>query len=113
MHSLRRHTLSTSLLALMLYFGPNLVQDIHRVYGHSHEHHSLACSQGFLLGIDTNPCAICVFTFIVTDSIIQNTDVIAIKSWYITLSEGDTFPLKKTFDSHIQARAPPLCDTYI
>ncbi len=67
-HSRRQITL-ISLLALLLYFVPNLVQNIHRVSGHEESgsvNHALAGTQ--VHGYHAI-CAVCVFEFYAVDEV--------------------------------------------
>jgi hypothetical protein len=61
----------SSLLAVLLYLMPNLVQDIHRVFG-KHEYHVETISQtGNQIHIQYEKCSICVFEFNVADDIVN------------------------------------------
>ena len=69
-HSKRQIALS-SLVAVLLYLIPNLVQDIHRVFG-QHEYYVQSNSDnGKQIHLHYEKCTICVFEFNVVDDVVN------------------------------------------
>lgn len=64
----KRHIALSAVLAMLLYLVPNLVQDVHRVWGH-HEHHTINFDSNSQLEDQYADCPICIFEFNVVDEI--------------------------------------------
>lgn len=103
-----RHITAASFLALMLYFVPNLVQDIHRVFGHSGEHNPSHAYSGTNIHNFYERCPICVFEFSMAEDI--DIGIIKLKT-YSTRPDRSTKAEHQIFDlyrNNIRSRAPPF-----
>ena len=56
----------SSLMALLIYLGPNMVLDVHRVFGHHHHHCASNSGTGFHR-VHSEKCSVCTFEFNVVD----------------------------------------------
>lgn len=65
-NSIRKVALS-SLLAMLLYLVPNLVQDTHRIWGHHGYNIDNIAHRGLQLHNSFEKCAVCVFEFNIID----------------------------------------------
>jgi len=63
----KRQIALSSILALLLYLVPNLVQDIHRIWGHRLLFEEIHTQTGLLLYSQNEKCPVCVFEFNVAD----------------------------------------------
>lgn len=102
-----RHIIAASFLALMLYFVPNLVQDIHRVFGHIGEQNPSHAYSGTYIHNFYERCPICVFEFSMAEDI--NIGIIKLKTGsnrqdHSTKAEHQIFD---SFRNTIRSRAPP------
>lgn len=69
MQNPKRQIAFLSVLALLLYLVPNMVQDIHRIWGH-HEHPlELLPQTGKQFQKQSEVCQVCVFEFNVVDQL--------------------------------------------
>jgi hypothetical protein len=68
--SFRQIALS-SLVAVLLYLIPNLVQDVHRVFGQHQFHVENNTQTGKQIHLQYEKCFICVFEFNVVDEILN------------------------------------------
>lgn len=69
MPNTKRQLALASLLAVLLYLIPNLVQDIHRVFGHHGHHSEKSTRPGKQIHESSEKCTICTFEFTVFDEI--------------------------------------------
>lgn len=59
----KRQFALSAVLAMLLYLVPNLVQDIHRIWGHQDHQHNFSSADGIQLHNHYEKCAVCVFEF--------------------------------------------------
>lgn len=67
MQNTKRRVALVSVLLLLLYLGPNLVQDVHRIVGHQIHFGEIHNQPGILLFSQREECAVCVFEFNIVD----------------------------------------------
>lgn len=94
-------------VAVLLYFVPNLVQDIHRVLGHPDFLVKSTSQSGIQLYSQSDKCPVCVFEFNVVDQL-ENTVYIPslnIESFLFTPKQEDQIQ-NTTFD-YYNLRGPP------
>ena len=65
----KRRIAFSSVLALLIYLLPNLVQDIHRVSGNHEIYKDYSAIPGEQLHLVSDKCAVCVFEFNVVSGI--------------------------------------------
>jgi hypothetical protein len=95
------------ILALLLYVLPNMVQDVHRVFGHYHLTVFAYSSSGNNIQQCVDKCPVCHFEFCAVDEI--KTDIFAVvvaTSNVIFKFTGSHQLSHKVFD-YSQLRAPP------
>jgi hypothetical protein len=71
MHHSKRRIVLSALFALLIYFVPNMVQDIHRVWGHHEVHQQLNTKAGTQFQNQESQCPVCVFEFNIVDEIVN------------------------------------------
>jgi len=104
--SIRRTTLSASLAAI-LYILPNLLQDIHRISGHSDNTGTNEFSAEKHFQVPTIKCPVCVFEFYTSDGVKSNyAEVIPVLSIFIFKNDFKHQLSSHDFD-YIDLRAPP------
>jgi len=59
----------SSLMALLIYIGPNMVQDVHRVFGHHNHPVSFQANSTNQFQNHSEKCPICFFEFNVVDEL--------------------------------------------
>lgn len=59
----KRRIALASVVAMLLYLGPNLVQDVHRIFGHQIQYSEIQNQSGIQLYSQNEKCAVCVFEF--------------------------------------------------
>jgi len=69
MQKSKHYLVVSSLLALLLYLGPNTVQDIHRVFGHHDHPVSFQTHSNTQFQNHREKCPICFFEFNVIDKL--------------------------------------------
>ena len=67
MQNSKRQIALSSVLAILLYLVPNLVQDVHRVWGHHEQHILYQNYSGNQFHNQPEKCPVCVFEFNVLD----------------------------------------------
>lgn len=97
-----------SLLALLLYLVPNLVQDVHRIWGHNDNNHVIDFHQDIQINRQSEDCAACVYEFNLADDIISYPYIPVLESvTCVLVLRHDSQIQNKTF-SYYNLRAPPL-----
>ncbi len=69
MQDTKRRVALASVLSLLLYLGPNLVQDVHRIFGHLIHFGEIHNQLGIQLYSLQEECAVCVFEFNIVDEL--------------------------------------------
>ena len=108
MQKQERHIAVASFLALMLYFGPSMVQDIHRVFSHAPGHHYSPFATATQIYKYSNQCPVCVFEFTSVDDIKQNRENPFIQDWFCVIATEIIFQILGTTHFSFQSRAPPV-----
>jgi hypothetical protein len=107
MQNSKRRIVFSALIAILIYFVPNLVQDIHRVLGHHEVHQQLNTHKESQFQNQTAKCPVCVFEFNVVDEIadfIYSPLVFSQKTLFAEKSENQI--QNKAFH-YYNLRAPP------
>jgi hypothetical protein len=108
MQNSKRRIALLSILAILLYLVPNMVQDVHRVLGH-HEHHITSPKYSDTqIQNQAEKCPICVFEF----NVIEKAESFA----YFPFLKSESSIFRDKCESQIQnkafhyynLRAPPL-----
>jgi hypothetical protein len=97
-----------SLMALVLYFAPNLGQDVHRVFGHMLDRHYHPYTTGNQISTHSTQCPVCVFEFTFVESIPEHKENTVISDWYCTIATEIRFKVPATTNFSIHSRAPPV-----
>jgi hypothetical protein len=63
MQNTKRRIALASFVAMLLYLGPNLVQDVHRIFAHQIHFGEIYSQPGTQLFSQQKECAVCVFEF--------------------------------------------------
>lgn len=108
MQNSKHNIVLSSLMALLFYLGPNMVQDVHRVFGHHHHHHCESQSGTTIHRVHGEKCSVCVFEFNVVDEPDDFT--------FIPLPQAISFLMPVAIHNqfqnsafhYYQLRAPPL-----
>jgi len=67
MQNTKRRIALASVFAMLLYLGPNLVKDVHRIWGHQIHFGEIHNQPGVQLYSMQEECAVCVFEFNTVD----------------------------------------------
>jgi hypothetical protein len=105
MRKQKRYIAAASFLALMLYFGPNLLQDIHRVYGHDHQHFPRTI--GTQIYTYSTQCPVCVFEFTSVDDIAQYKENTVVRDCFSLIETEIEFRDLRANNFNFRSRAPP------
>ena len=92
----------------MLYFVPNVVQDIHRVFGHIGEHTILIVYSGASIHRLYEICPLCVFEFSMAEDIDSGIEKLTIDSSRPDCSTKAEHQVCDSYSSYIRSRAPPF-----
>lgn len=65
----KRQIAFSSVLALLLYLVPNMVQDVHRVWGHHEQHITFQAITDTQFQNQVAKCPVCVFEYNIVDKI--------------------------------------------
>ena len=107
MQKTKRVAALSSLMALLIYLGPNLVQDIHRVFGH-HHHHSASHAATGINHTHGERCDVCTFEF----NIVDEPQSSGMDSFSFSVSFSMPVQIHQQFENncfkYYQLRAPPL-----
>jgi len=103
----KRHIALTSVLAMLLYLGPNMVQDIHRVWGHHEHHHTINSDKNPQLESQYADCPICVFEFNVVDEIDTFVYIPILSTQTIIFVENRADQIQNKAFHYYNLRAPP------
>jgi len=63
----KRQIAFSSTLVLLFFLVPNLVQDIHRIFGHHNRHDAFHTFSGAQFRLQSEKCPVCLFEFNVVD----------------------------------------------
>ena len=105
--SLRKKTLPV-IAALLLYVLPNIVQDVHRLFGHSHISYSKQLTLVTSIHSSVENCLVCHFEFYTADETpaTVRTVILATCNTFLSADVNHQFS-SKVFD-YSQLRAPPV-----
>jgi hypothetical protein len=92
---------------MLIYFVPNLVQDIHRVWGHHEVHHPLGALEGSQFQNQSAKCPVCVFEFNIVDEIAYFIFVPLLDSQTTLFAEKSENQFRNTTFHYYNLRAPP------
>ena len=103
----KRQIVFASVLAMFLYLVPNLVQDIHRIYGHQTQFAESTVLPGLQYSRSNEKCPVCVFEFNIVE---ETTNFL-----YVPVLKVETFLQEVFQENQIQniifhyydLRAPP------
>lgn len=107
MQNTKRRVALASVLSLLLYLGPNLVQDVHRMVGHQIHFGEFHNQNGLQLSLQKEVCSVCVFEFNIVESgkTFAFVPVIHIEPFILeTITENQ---IHKIFFSYHNLRGPP------
>jgi len=103
----KRQIAFSSLLAMLLYLVPNLVQDAHRIWGHDKHQFEIHDLPGYQFVNQSEKCPVCIFEFNVTEDIQHIVFEPLLKSNAVLfIGKQYNQAQKKTFSYH-NLRAPP------
>ncbi len=95
-------------IAMLLYLVPNLIQDIHRVWGHPESQFGNSVQSGIQMHCQADKCPVCVFEFNVIDQLENTVYISFLRTEPIILStkQEDQFYVN-TFH-YYNLRGPPI-----
>jgi len=103
-----RNITAASFLALMLYFVPNLVQDIHRVFGHIDEHNLSVVYSGTSIHRFYETCPVCVFEFSMAEDVDIGIEKVTTDNNRPDRSAKAEHQVCDSYSSYNRSRAPPV-----
>jgi len=107
MHHSKRRIVFSVFFAVLIYFVPNLVQDIHRVWEH-HEVYQLHNTRaGSQFQNQSAKCQVCVFEFNIVDEVANFIYVPLVFSQSAPLAEKSVNQIRNTTFQSYNLRAPP------
>lgn len=107
MQNSKRQLAFSAVLAMLLYLVPNLVQDIHRVWGHHQHQNNFSSNAGIQLHSHYDKCAVCVFEFNVVDELPDFVfDAVLHKVISLYVANQD-HQIQNTVFNYYNLRAPP------
>ena len=110
MHNSARRIFISSSLVLILYFVPNLVQDLHRIFDHHDLKQYFGCAAPgrFVLHSTHEKCSVCAFEFNVVEKQenLFYTPVLPVMITLFTENTGNHIP-DRSFH-YYNLRAPPI-----
>jgi hypothetical protein len=104
----KRQIAFLSVFAMLLYLVPNLVQDLHRVWGHPDFQAVNTAQNGIQFHQQSEKCPVCVFEFNVVDRLENTVFIPSLKteSFLFNPKQQDQIP-NNTFDYN-NLRGPPI-----
>ena len=94
--------------AVLLYLLPNLVQDVHRVFGHSNIFYSTQASTGKNIHQSFEKCTVCVFEFYSVDEIHAPVFNVLLAICNTVFTDNISHQLTSKVFDYSQLRAPPV-----
>jgi len=107
MQNSKRQIALISVLALLLYLVPNLVQDVHRVLGHHEYRNNSSFKDGKQLSNHYDKCAVCVFEFNVVDQLDNTIYVPYLKTETFLFTSLQEDQVQKNTFHYYNLRGPP------
>lgn len=108
MQKSKHYLVLSSVLALLLYLGPNMVQDLHRVFGHHDHYVPFQTNSNTQFQNQTEKCPICFFEFNIVDELSTFAYVPLVQTAVCLFAdECDNQIQDKTFH-YYDLRAPPV-----
>lgn len=107
MLSSKRSIVLSSVLALLIYLVPNLVQDIHRISGEHQQSTSTDFSGRLQWHTYNEKCLVCVFEFNVIDELTDSIFVPLVQPKISLLTENRRDQLYNSAFHYYNLRAPP------
>jgi hypothetical protein len=102
-----RRTSFLPLFALFLYLVPNLVQDLHRVWGHPEFQVGDIAQNGIQIHCLTDKCPVCVFEFNVVDQLEYFNYTAYLKTEYFLFTSKQGDQIQKITFHYYNLRGPP------
>jgi len=103
----KRHIALSSVLAMLLYLVPNLVQDVHRVWGHQEHQRTINSDLNPQLESQYANCPVCVFEFNVVDEIDTFVYIPILSIQTVFFVENSEDQIQKKAFHYYNLRAPP------
>lgn len=107
MNNSKRQIALSSVLAMLLYLVPNLVQDIHRIWGHEEHQFKIHNLSGHQFVSQSEKCPVCIFEFNVTEDIQHFVFVPLLQSNAVLFIEKQQNQTQKKTFCYYNLRAPP------
>jgi len=95
-------------MALLFYLGPNMVQDVHRVFGHHHHHHCESQSGTTIHRVHGEKCSVCVFEFNVVNEAPASIFTVLLATCNTVFTHNINHQLTSKVFDYSQLRAPPV-----
>jgi len=103
----KRQFASTSVLALFIYLVPNLVQDVHRIWGHQANQQIFSSNTGIQLHSHYDKCDVCVFEFNVVEEASASVYVPVLQTVISLFVENREQQFQNKAFHYYNLRAPP------
>lgn len=107
MQNSKQQIVAASLLALILYLAPNLIQDIHRISGHRLHYDESPALPGLQLSNSVEKCPVCVFEFNLVEEIADFIYVPVLKVETLVLATFQENQVQNNAFHYYDLRAPP------
>ena len=107
MHNSKRQIALSSILAMLLYLVPNMVQDVHRVFGHHHNPAPTIALSGIQLHNHHVKCPVCVFEFNFVDQVENSVFKPDLRTLPFLFASKQTDQVHKITFSYYNLRGPP------
>ena len=95
--------------AVLLYLLPNLVQDVHRVFGHHNISHFTQATTAKSIHQTTEKCPVCVFEFYSVQEAPAPIFNVLLATCNPIFRVNDSHQLTSKVFDYSQLRAPPVC----
>lgn len=105
--SVRNKTLPV-IAAVLLYVMPNLVQDVHRVFGHYGHTFPYQLTEGKNIHSTLEKCPVCVFEFYSIEDTLPSVYTILLATSHSFFKADETHQLTSKVFDYSQLRAPPV-----
>ena len=107
MQNSKRNIALSAVLAMLLYFVPNLVQDFHRVWGHQEHHISYQDHSDTQFQDQAEKCKVCFFEFNIVDEIEAFVYMPSLQTAVSSFSDNSDNQIQNKAFQYYKLRAPP------
>jgi hypothetical protein len=108
MQNPKRNIAISSVFAMLLYFVPNMVQDVHRILGHPDYPIESHAPTGVQLLNQSERCPVCIFEFNVVDEAAIFVYVPLLQSEISLFAENCENQVQNKIFHYYNLRAPPM-----